>query len=120
MGVGTTLVAGIFFGTLFGISIMIVYFFFKTKLQNRRALKKNPNIVEEIKLNKKKSKEILNEKEGRINRSRGRSRRNNGFTENPKGKSDVETTNRGTSNKKITPERRGGISISTPSFTLRD
>lgn len=124
MGIGTTILAGIFFGIFFGIGIIVAYFFIKTWLENKKVLKINPNIVKEIELNKKTSKEILNGREKRIKEIRERSREQNGFESR---KPNFEGADKQSSDKEHPTKRLGGIQVSETKndarpneFTLRD
>lgn len=124
MGVGITILSGMFFGILSGIGIVIAYFYFKTWRENKKVLKINPDIVKEIELNKKSSKKILNDREKNFKEIRERSREQNGFTRREQ---NTSGTNEYSSDKEHSPERLGRVSVSEvkdnarhSKFTLRD
>lgn len=124
MGLGVTILAGIFFGIIVGIGIIVTYSFIKTWRENKKVLKINPNIVKEIELNKGKSKTILNGREKRIKEIRERNRLQNGFTT---AKPTTKRTDEHPSDKEHTPERSRGVQIPKTKddarqteFTLRD
>jgi lipopolysaccharide export LptBFGC system permease protein LptF len=122
MGIGIIILSAILFGILIGCGIIIFYSFIKTYIQNKRVLKKNPNLVKEIELNKKISKKIQDDRTKRIKEIRERNRRTDGFTNEERingnnsesGKPDEHISDKENSSKSR------GVSLSDTVFNLRD
>ena len=122
MGIGLIILSAIFFGILIGCGIIIIYFFIKTYLENKKVMKINPNIVKEIELNKKVSKKIQDDRTKRVKEIREKNRRTNGFTDKKGADGDNTQPEQSIecSSDKDSSSKSGGVQLSDSGFNLRD
>jgi len=125
MSLAITILAAIVLGIFIGVFIVVVYMFIKTWWQNRKVLKKNPNIVEEIKLNKELNEKVKNVRIKKIKGIRERNRREHGFklsetdAGTPTGELGTTATDKPIPDEDVVAERRR-IQVSDVGFALRD
>jgi hypothetical protein len=122
MGIGLTIISAIFFGILVGCGVIIIYFFVKTYLENKKVMKINPNIVKEIELNKKVSKKIQDDRTKRVKEIRDKNRRTNEFTDERRVDGDNTQPRQSSeySPDKDSTSKSGRVPLSDTGFNLRD